>query len=540
MSEDQNSPYANSHNDDHHDSRSGREGYERDALYRDSAWDNPDSHYGYGQVRGWTWFSWFAILSVVTFVVVLRQLDGPHVPDLPPLDDSPASMHGLQEFQGRAIVGMGEMLRQLPGANPDQIKQLVEGDDPAQKHEHLMAYAKGNFGQRLQNIVVVGDVSGPENAMTLLTSMNLQLKQEQLVLSAEQQALQRSLGKLYLDFQRQKFDAPSLKDEERQRILAKLGWHGSLALTPPQAPDQVAREAVLHGPLQFCVAIFVAFGTVCVLGVLGLLGYLIFGVSALSGSLKFGLRPGTSASGVYAETFAIWLFGFVGSQLAMKSWPFPQTQLALLLVIMFGSLLVLFWPVVRGIPFRQVRQDLGLTWGRAGIGEPLMGLPGYSLMLPMLCVGVVLMLGIVMVSAAAQPVKPPGQESAFQAVQLVPHPAVVEFLQGDRWVQLQLMLLACVAAPIVEEIMFRGVLYRHLRDASRRWGWLFSGVFSALWMSFLFAVIHPQPPFAIPALMGIACGCTFVREWRDSLWASMAVHALNNGLVFAILWMGSL
>lgn len=538
MSDDYNSRDANSHSHDQRDFFSGRDGFERDALHRDSHFDSYPND-GYGQVRGWTWFSWIAILSVVSFVVVMHQIEGPQAPDLPPLDDSPASLQGLLELQGRAIVGMGELLRQLPGANPNQIRQLVEGDVPANKEERLMIYAKGNFGQRLQNIIVVGDVSGPENAIKLLTFLNLQLNQEQLVPSAEQQALQRSLAKLYQDYQKQKFDAPSLKDEERQRILSKLGWHGRLALTPPEAPDRIAREAVVQGPLQFCIAIFTAFGVVMVLGAFGLLGYFVFGVSALSGTLKFGLRPGTPASGVYAETFAIWLFGFVGSQLAVKSCPWPQLQMPLLFVIMFGSLLVLLWPVMRGIPFRQVRQDLGLTWGRAGIAEPFMGLPGYSLMLPMLAVGVVMMLGIVLLIAAGQPPNAAGQESAFRAIQVAPHPAVTSFLQGDRWAQIQLMLLACVAAPIVEEIMFRGVLYRHLRDATRCWGWLVSGVFSALWMSFLFAAIHPQPPFAIPALMGIACGCTFVREWRDTLWASIGVHAINNSLVFTILWTGS-
>jgi membrane protease YdiL (CAAX protease family) len=540
MSDDHDSHYANSpyHNDRDSSSSSGREGYERDAQHRDSAYGESYANYGHGQVRGWTWFSWFAILSVVACVIILRQVDGPKVPDLPPLDDSPASMQGLMELQGRAIVGMGEMLRQLPGANPDQIKQLVEGDDPAKKQDHLMIYARGSFGQRLQNIVVVGDVSGPENAITLLSFMNLQLNQEGLVPAPEQQALQRSLSKLYQDFQKQKFDAPSLKAEERQRILDRLGWHGRLALTPPEAPDQLARQAVVQGPLQFCIAIFAAFGAVCVLGAVGIFAYLAFGVTALSGSLKFGLRPGTAASGVYAETFAIWLFGFVGCQIAVGFLPWPQGHLPMLLVIMFGSLSVLIWPVLRGIPFHQVREDLGLTWGRAGIAEPLLGLPGYCLMLPLLAVGAAMMLGIIFLLALGQPPNP--QESAFQAIQVVPHPAVVSFLRGDRWAQIQLMLLACVAAPIVEEIMFRGVLYRHLRDATRYWGWFISGSFSALWMSFLFAVIHPQPPYAIPALMGIACGCTFVREWRDSLWASMVVHALNNGLVFTILLMGSL
>jgi membrane protease YdiL (CAAX protease family) len=536
MSDDHDSPYANSPYHDQRYSDSGREGFERDAHQRDSVLDGPD--YGYGQVRGWTWFSWFAIVLLVGFIISLRDAKGPQEPELPPLDDSPASMQGMVEFQGRFMVGMGELLRQVPGHDP---KELIEGDpaDAANKQDRLMVYAKGNFGQRLQNIVVVGDVSGPDNAVALLALLNLQLDQEKLVPSDEQRALQRSLGKLYRDYQQQKFDAPSLKEPERQRILSKLEWHGRLALTPPQAPDLVAREAVVRGPFQLAIGLCGVIGGVFVLAVAGLLGYLGLGFGTLTGSIKFGIRPVSSSSGVYAETFALWLFGFTGSQIAAKFWPWPQSQFALLLAIMFGSLLVLIWPVLRGIPFYKVRQDLGLTWGRGGILEPFLGVPGYCLMLPMLLVGATITIAIMMVTVMNQVPNPQAPDSPFHAINSVPHPAVIEFLRGDRWVQLQLVLLACVAAPIVEEIMFRGVLYRHLRDATRGWGWLISGVFSALWMSFVFAVIHPQPAYAIPALMGIACGCTLVREWRDSLWASMVVHALNNGMVFTILWLGS-
>lgn len=536
MSDDHDSPYANSPYHDQRYSDSGREGFERDAYQRDSALDGRD--YGYGPVRGWTWLSWFAILLLVVFIVSLRDAKRPQGIELPPLDDSPASMQGLVEFQGRFIVGMGELLRQVPGHDP---KELIEGDptDAANKDERLMIYAKGNFGQRLQNVIVVGDVSGPDNAIKLLSLLNLQLNEERLVPSGEQRALQLSLGKLYRDYQQQKFDAPSLKEPERQRILSKLEWHGRLALTPPLAPDQVAREAVIRGPFQLAIGLCGVIGGVLVLAVAGLLGYLGLGFGTLTGAVKFGIRPVSPSSGVYAETFALWLFGFTGSQIAAMYWPWPQTQFVLLLAIMFGSLLVLLWPVLRGIPFYKVRQDLGLSWGRGGILEPFMGVPGYCLMLPMLVVGATITIVIMMVTVMNQVPNPQGPDSSFQAINSVPHPAVIEFLRGDRWVQLQLVLLACVAAPIVEEIMFRGVLYRHLRDATRGFGWLISGVFSAVWMSFVFAVIHPQPAYAIPALMGIACGCTLVREWRDSLWASMVVHALSNGLVFTILWLGS-
>jgi membrane protease YdiL (CAAX protease family) len=78
-------------------------------------------------------------------------------------------------------------------------------------------------------------------------------------------------------------------------------------------------------------------------------------------------------------------------------------------------------------------------------------------------------------------------------------------------------------APITEEIMFRGVLFHHLRS---RWNWLAS----AAAVSLIFALLHPQGLAAVPALGAIAIVLTYIREWRASLIAPIAAHALNNFL----------
>ena len=79
------------------------------------------------------------------------------------------------------------------------------------------------------------------------------------------------------------------------------------------------------------------------------------------------------------------------------------------------------------------------------------------------------------------------------------------------------MLLACVAAPVVEETMFRGLLYRQLRNSTRHWRTFLSIAMSVFLNAFIFAVIHPQSLLAVPALMTLAAGFTIIREWRQSL-----------------------
>src|SRR5262245_2814271 len=111
------------------------------------------------------------------------------------------------------------------------------------------------------------------------------------------------------------------------------------------------------------------------------------------------------------------------------------------------------------------------------------------------------------------------------------HPAVFEVAQGDFWARLEVLVLACVAAPLVEETMFRGVLYRHLREGTCRLGSGWSIVLSATVASFLFAAIHPQGLVAVPALMALAYAFTLAREWRGTLLPAMVAHGLNNAVV---------
>jgi membrane protease YdiL (CAAX protease family) len=99
---------------------------------------------------------------------------------------------------------------------------------------------------------------------------------------------------------------------------------------------------------------------------------------------------------------------------------------------------------------------------------------------------------------------------------------------------LLVFLTACVAAPIVEETMFRGVLYRHLRDWSagqQRW---MSVIFAALVNGLIFASIHPQGIFGIPVLATLAIGFSLAREWRGSLVSSIVMHGIHNTVITCV------
>jgi membrane protease YdiL (CAAX protease family) len=114
------------------------------------------------------------------------------------------------------------------------------------------------------------------------------------------------------------------------------------------------------------------------------------------------------------------------------------------------------------------------------------------------------------------------------------HPIVLYLARGGWGMRLQIFFLASIVAPLVEETMFRGVLYRHLRELTHGWNRVASVLFGAVVSSFIFAIIHPQGVLAVPALMALACGFVLAREWRITLIPGMVAHGLNNGLVLLV------
>jgi membrane protease YdiL (CAAX protease family) len=258
-----------------------------------------------------------------------------------------------------------------------------------------------------------------------------------------------------------------------------------------------------------------------------LAGLIAFFVLLVSGKLRGGLRCGIPHGGVYAETFALWMLLFLAFSVAAGLVPVEGGRFLVTGGAMLLSLVALAWPVLRGVPWRQVRQEIGLTAGRQPALEPVLGLAGYAMTIPLLAVGVLLIIVLVALLRG-------GGQEGFSPDRMPAHPIVEFIARSGWWGRVQLLLLASVVAPVVEETMFRGVLYRHLREASCRLGFVASVLLSATVVSFIFAVIHPQGVLAVPALMALAFGFNLVREWRGTLVPAMVAHGINNGLLMLV------
>jgi membrane protease YdiL (CAAX protease family) len=84
---------------------------------------------------------------------------------------------------------------------------------------------------------------------------------------------------------------------------------------------------------------------------------------------------------------------------------------------------------------------------------------------------------------------------------------------------------AVVAAPIAEEIFFRGYLYRLLETIAGGW-------FAVIGSAILFGLLH-EPSVRIPVgVLGLLFG--YLRMRTGGIGSSILVHALHNGWTVAI------
>ncbi|MDQ4065663.1 MAG: CPBP family intramembrane metalloprotease [Actinomycetota bacterium] len=86
-----------------------------------------------------------------------------------------------------------------------------------------------------------------------------------------------------------------------------------------------------------------------------------------------------------------------------------------------------------------------------------------------------------------------------------------------------LLLAGAVAAPIVEEFIFRGLLFPYLRARK-------GVVFGVMASSALFAALHFVPPL-LPALFVFGVVQALVVHRLRSLYPAVALHALNNAIL---------
>lgn len=330
----------------------------------------------------------------------------------------------------------------------------------------------------------------------------------------------------------------ALPAETRDGLKQRHGWFADVLLSTGDHTAPVRSAAEMQTTL-FLLLITILGAGIGLAFIAGLVLLVVGIVQVYSGRIRPSFAPPqrialTSdadarevwARGLFLETVAVFLGGFLALKvvhelLALAIGPRPW----MIWSTLFGQwllLLTIFWPVVRGLSWDQWKTLMGWRAPRGVPREVAAGFCAYIAALPiyfaMAIVVVILMLIVEAIrTASGLPPSPP------------PTNRITEIVGGGNTAVLAMIfLLATVWAPIVEESIFRGALYRALRG---RFWLLGAGFLSA----FVFAAVHGY--VAVQLLMVFTLGVVFafMREWRNSLIPCVTAHAMHNGFAMTVM-----
>jgi uncharacterized protein len=121
-----------------------------------------------------------------------------------------------------------------------------------------------------------------------------------------------------------------------------------------------------------------------------------------------------------------------------------------------------------------------------------------------------------------------GYEAVFQALAGHPTPeqSVVEMFPRSPAGLVLFILMAVLAAPFLEEVVFRGFIFQGLASS---WGTIPGMLASAA----LFSAIHTQLTIFVPLfILGVVLAWVFY--YTRSLWTSIALHAAFNSIAVLV------
>ncbi len=342
---------------------------------------------------------------------------------------------------------------------------------------------------KLRVAIITGEIAGKERALAELDRLMAGGDAE---LAEDIAAVQR----IYAE------GPQSLTSESRERLIGRYGDFGKIALAFGLAPDEEPRKSIRKSAIRaFLVAGILGVGIIGLI-FLALAGVVLAVVLAARKQIQRAFVPQVFGDPILLDMFAAYLIAFVSFGWIARYFGLRSIGWNWLVVVFIAILLM--WARKREVTFEKARLALGLHQGRGALQEIAAGLMGYLTGFVIIVPGIVMSFILIRWSGAR-----------------ASHPIVGLLLSGDRWQILGVYALACVLAPVTEELMFRGALFGHLRG---RWNWMASASF----VSLIFALLHPQGWAAVPALAAIAMVLAGIREWRGSLIASTAAHSFNN------------
>lgn len=454
---------------------------------------------------------------------VLGEVPAPVLPSA----DAKARGSMFTEMYMRIYIKMfnADMIRAELSKNPKQIESLVGQVD---------SFAETS-ADRVRTAIFAAELLGADAGLERLNAARLDLLDQiddinaepiEDETDAENQAAriaERELALEELNILETVYteDPGSLDQAARDQLVSRYGIFGEHTLTWGDDPD--ARKAVLGSPALFFVVMLVF---MTIIGVAILAGFVLF----VMGLVWFG-KPRTrfhnpvpmQGGSVMLEVYAWFVGGFFAFVVAATAIEYHAPEYAMwTLPAQWTLMLVPLWPLLRGMRSRQWRHAMGLTRGQGMFKEIGAGFVAYLASLPIFLVGVGITLVVVLIQMAIQSQQggPPPPPPSNPVVDLIG--------SGNLMVIVFIITLATIWAPITEELVFRGALFRHMRA---RVAWPIAALVTAV----LFAYMHSYGPLFVAPLIALGFMFAFMREWRGSIIAPVTAHFLHNGTLMALM-----
>lgn len=464
------------------------------------------------------------IASTICVVILQQQSAAPEAPD--PAARYVASDSDMFSIMGRAVTKLGVF-----------AKQNDPSTDAAKLANSLEMYARSPIDQ-VRFAIIKGELVSPAAAEAglerVLESLNEEEAKDAAAGTQRPEKAVAALGTLKGDIgllAAKYGEGVEIEEPARADIIKRYGWYGRVAVTHGQEP--VMRQRLFTGGLGLALL-----GTVFIIGILvvgfgGLTMCAVAIVLIATGKIKPRFIPPVPGGSIYLEMAAVFVASFLIFKLALSglgallagSKNIPAWVDLVPLCGQWLLLLVIFYPRLRGVSKERWAADLGLTRGKGVLREIRAGLFAYFAGVPIFLLGALLSVMFMFVWQMIQSVGSGGQpgEQALPA-----NPVLERVLGGDLLSLVMLFTLATIWAPLVEEIIFRGALFRHMRT---RVPWVIAGILSA----FIFGVMHGYQFLMLGPVIALGFIFSAMREWRGSLIAPIFAHFLHNATVLTLI-----
>ncbi|MFT3683941.1 MAG: CPBP family intramembrane metalloprotease [Phycisphaerales bacterium] len=413
-----------------------------------------------------------------------------------------------------------------PGASEPIRAQLVAAVDPALAQ---------NATSAVRLIPAYVEVEGVTEGSKAIENARTRIDDDKTLTTEQRAVLDETLDDLDGLYS---LGSANLPKTTRERLEQRLGWSGRLALSFDLPSKDPMREEMLSGG-GMLLAFLVCVGLGALAAVVA--GFVLFTVAAVligKGKLRWRMDKPALGGSLGVEVLTVFLGAFLGLKLVMSlvhaaveagwlgTWLKAQGEQGMVVMTLVAQWiilpLVMLYPAWRGYPRSRVKRALGWHRGRGFLVEMLAGVAGYLACIPVYILAVLIAFGLMMLEHALRTNLSGGQEPGG------PVNPIGDLLSQSALMAVLLIALATVWAPIVEESVFRGAMFRQL---NARMGMVWAALISGT----VFAMMHGYSASMFPPLIALGAGFALIRAWRGSLVACVTAHALHNGTVTIVM-----